>query len=58
MQATIAGEPMILVLLDSNGKLSRIGDANRIRKWMEYNTEPSTTTTGQSPNEIMAGKIS
>ncbi len=58
MQAIIAGEPMIVVLLDSNGKLSRIGDANRIRKWMEYNSEPSTTTTGQSPNEIMAGRIS
>ena len=47
MQATIAGEPMILVLLDSNGKLSRIGDANRVRKWMEYNSEPVPTTTGQ-----------
>jgi len=58
MQATIAGEPMIVVLLDSNGKLSRIGDANRIRKWMEYNSVPSTTTTGQSPNEIVAGRIS
>jgi D-alanyl-D-alanine endopeptidase (penicillin-binding protein 7) len=58
MQAIIAGEPMIVVLLDSNGKLSRIGDANRIRKWMEHNSEPSTTTTGQSPNEIVAGRIS
>jgi D-alanyl-D-alanine endopeptidase (penicillin-binding protein 7) len=58
MQAIIAGEPMIVVLLDSNGKLSRIGDANRIRKWMEYNSEPSSTTTGQSPNEIVAGRIS
>ncbi|MEQ1599066.1 MAG: D-alanyl-D-alanine endopeptidase [Methylotenera sp.] len=58
MQAIIAGEPMIVVLLDSNGKLSRIGDANRIRKWMEYNSVPSTTTTGQSPNEIVAGRIS
>ncbi len=58
MQAIIAGEPMIVILLDSNGKLSRIGDANRIRKWMEYNSEPSTTTTGQSPNEIVAGRIS
>jgi serine-type D-Ala-D-Ala endopeptidase (penicillin-binding protein 7) len=57
MQATIAGEPMIVVLLDSYGKLSRIGDANRIRKWMEYNSTPNTTT-GQSPNEIMAGRIS
>ena len=38
MQANIAGEPMIIVLLDSNGKLTRLGDANRIRKWMEYHT--------------------
>jgi serine-type D-Ala-D-Ala endopeptidase (penicillin-binding protein 7) len=57
MQATIAGEPMILVLLDSNGKLSRIGDANRIRKWMEYNSDPITTTTGQT-HPVIVGKIS
>ncbi len=57
MQATIAGEPMILVLLDSNGKLSRIGDANRIRKWMEYNSDPITTTTGQT-HPVVVGKIS
>ena len=55
MQATIAGEPMIVVLLDSNGKLTRIGDANRIRKWMEYNM-PTPTTTGQTL--VMSGKIS
>ena len=36
MQATIAGEPMIMVLLDSVGKLTRIGDAKRIKKWMEH----------------------
>ena len=61
MQATIAGEPMIVVLLDSNGKLTRIGDANRVRKWMEHNMdthiEPKTTTTGES-QQVMAGKIS
>ena len=63
MQATIAGEPMIVVLLDSNGKLTRIGDANRVRKWMEHNMdthiEPitTTTTTGQR-QPVMAGKIS
>lgn len=39
MQADIAGEPMIVVLLDSNGKYTRLGDANRIRKWYEYNKE-------------------
>ena len=37
MQAEISGQPMIIVLLDSGGKLSRIGDANRIRKWIEHN---------------------
>lgn len=37
MQAEISGQPMIIVLLDSAGKMSRIGDANRIRKWIENN---------------------
>lgn len=37
MQAEISGQPMIIVLLDSVGKQSRIGDANRIRKWIESN---------------------
>ena len=58
MQATIAGEPMIIVLLDSYGKLTRIGDANRIRKWieynLEYNSEPKATTTGQSHAVVIA----
>jgi D-alanyl-D-alanine endopeptidase (penicillin-binding protein 7) len=35
MQAIIANKPMVIVLLDSWGKLSRIGDAQRIKKWME-----------------------
>lgn len=37
MQALIAGQPLIIVLLDSAGKYTRIGDANRIRKWIENN---------------------
>jgi len=37
MQAEIVGQPLIIVLLDSAGKLTRIGDANRIRKWLEDN---------------------
>jgi len=41
MQAQISGQPMIIVLLDSAGKQSRIGDANRIRKWIEYNDTAS-----------------
>ncbi|MEW5771598.1 MAG: serine hydrolase [Pseudomonadota bacterium] len=35
MQARIADRPVIIVLLDSWGKWSRFGDANRIRKWLE-----------------------
>ena len=34
MQAKIQGRPMVIVLLDSWGKLTRIGDANRIKKWL------------------------
>lgn len=35
METRIIQRPVILVLLDSWGRLSRIGDANRIRHWME-----------------------
>lgn len=34
MQAQMAGRKLIMVLLDSAGKYSRIGDAERIRKWL------------------------
>ena len=37
MQAIIANQPVVIVLLDSWGRLTRIGDANRIRKWLEKN---------------------
>jgi len=37
MQAKIAGRKLILVFLDSAGKLSRIADAERVRKWVEVN---------------------
>lgn len=34
MQAELAGRKLIMVLLDSAGKYSRIGDAERLRKWI------------------------
>ncbi|MBU6257571.1 MAG: serine hydrolase [Burkholderiales bacterium] len=34
MQAKMAGRNLIMVLLDSAGRYSRIGDAERIRKWL------------------------
>ena len=35
MQAKIAARPVVIVLLDSLGKNTRMGDANRIKKWLE-----------------------
>lgn len=35
MQAKIAGRKLIMVFLDSAGKLSRIADAERVRRWLE-----------------------
>jgi len=37
MQAMIANQPVVIVLLDSWGRLTRVADANRIRKWLERN---------------------
>ena len=38
MQAEIAGQPLVIVLLNSFGKLTPFGDSNRIRKWIEKGT--------------------
>ena len=35
MQAKVAGRKLIMVFLDSAGKLSRIADAERVRHWVE-----------------------
>ena len=38
MHVRLASKDLIVVLLDSWGKHSRVGDANRIRKWLESNS--------------------
>lgn len=40
MQAWINSKPVIIVLLDSLGKMTRIGDANRIKHWVETASLP------------------
>ena len=35
MQAKVAGRKLIMVFLDSAGKLSRVADAERVRRWIE-----------------------
>jgi len=44
MQAKVAGRKLIMVFLDSAGKLSRIADAERVRRWVEAN--PPSTARG------------
>lgn len=50
MQANVAQRPVLIVLLDSQGKMTRIGDANRIKRWLEaqspsQRTQQTTTIT-------------
>lgn len=35
MQVTVSGRQLIMVFLDSAGKLTRLADAERVRKWLE-----------------------
>ena len=45
MQARVAEKPVVIVLLDSAGKLTRVGDANRIKRWMENTHAAQKVTT-------------
>ena len=47
MQAKVAGRKVIMVFLDSAGKLSRLGDAERVRRWVESNA-PAATKASES----------
>jgi len=46
MQASIQGRRVVMVLLDSAGKYSRIGDAQRIRTWLETGVAPAIRQAG------------
>ena len=41
MQATMAGRQLIMVFLDSAGKYSRLGDAERVRRWVTEVAPPA-----------------
>ena len=49
MMVNIASRPVVIVLLDSFGKNSRIGDANRIKQWMEASTNPPPVKSKSRP---------
>lgn len=46
MQTKVAGRKLIMVFLDSAGKLTRLADAERVRRWIE-STPASTSVAAQ-----------
>jgi len=44
MQARVSGRKLIMVFLDSAGKLTRLADAERVRRWIESNHPASSRT--------------
>jgi len=53
MQAKVSGRKLIMVFLDSAGKLSRIADAERVRRWVE-----SSPASGIRPLPLAALDLS
>lgn len=55
MQAKVAGRKLIMVFLDSAGKLSRLGDAERVRRWVEsIPAKQQGPVTGLPTNQVLA----
>jgi serine-type D-Ala-D-Ala endopeptidase (penicillin-binding protein 7) len=61
MLATIASRPMVIVLLDSFGKYTRMGDAQRVKHWLETGEAlplPSArTVTAKAPPKMRARPV-
>ena len=47
MQARVGGRKLIMVFLDSAGKFSRLGDAERVRRWVETQRPANTIAAAQ-----------
>lgn len=52
MQARVAGRKLIMVFLDSAGKLSRIADAERVRRWVEHSSVTTSRTSSLGHNRM------
>jgi D-alanyl-D-alanine endopeptidase (penicillin-binding protein 7) len=48
MQTKVSGRKLIMVFLDSAGKLSRIADAERVRRWVETNNARHVVASAQT----------
>ncbi len=51
MQTKLAGRKLIMIFLDSTGKYSRLGDAERVRRWLE-----SDAPRGIRPSAPISGR--
>jgi D-alanyl-D-alanine endopeptidase (penicillin-binding protein 7) len=49
MQATIQGRPVIMVFLDSKGRMSRTADAGRMRRWLESSKPAAAVAAAPAP---------
>lgn len=56
MQAQVAGRKLIMVFLDSAGKLSRLGDAERVRRWVEAGPVAAQKLKAADPIKLLDGK--
>jgi len=54
MQTKVAGRQLIMVFLDSAGKLTRLADAERVRHWVESTPSASAVL---HPSAILSGKV-
>ncbi len=55
MQTKIAGRKIIMVFLDSAGKLSRVADAERVRRWVESRPVALQKVKASDPIKLVDG---
>ncbi len=57
MQAKLAGRKLVMVFLDSAGRHSRLGDAERVRQWLlQMPSAPNLTTVPVAAKPPVAGE--
>ncbi|MEY4562374.1 MAG: hypothetical protein RLZZ618_1651 [Pseudomonadota bacterium] len=57
MQTKLAGRKLIMVFLDSAGRYSRIGDAERVRKWMNDSVMPVLPAIPALPTVVLTDSL-
>lgn len=65
MMATISSRPFVIILLDSLGKYTRVGDAQRVKQWLETGDsagaveprEPGMMRVNRTGKVVTKGKV-